>query len=62
MKKAEKTRTKEYFYSWIENGKVNIHLSSVFKINETDLGQKIHLTNFIRWFYQTGSESFIKWS
>jgi len=35
MKKAGKAGTKEYFYSWIENGKTNILLSSVFKINET---------------------------
>jgi len=47
MNKAGKIGTKEYYFSRSENGKSNIHLSSVFKIIETCLGRKISYIIFM---------------
>ena len=41
---AEKTGTKKSYISRLENGKVDIQLSTLFKIFETGLGRKIQLT------------------
>ena len=41
---AEKSGTKKSYISRLENGKVDIQLSTLFKIFETGLGRKIQLT------------------
>jgi len=41
---ADKIGTKKSYISRLENGKVDIQLSTLFKIFETGLGRKIHLT------------------
>jgi DNA-binding XRE family transcriptional regulator len=41
---ADKIGTKKSYISRLENGKVDIHLSTLFKIFETGLGRKISLT------------------
>ncbi len=41
---AEKIGTKKSYISRLENGKVDIQLSTLFKIFETGLGRKIKLT------------------
>ena len=41
---AEKIGTKKGYISRLENGKVDIQLSTLFKIFETGLGKHIHLT------------------
>ena len=41
---ADKIGTKKSYISRLENGKVDIQLSTLFKIFETGLGRKIQLT------------------
>ena len=41
---AERIGTKKSYISRLENGKVDIQLSTLFKIFETGLGRKIRLT------------------
>ena len=41
---ADKIATKKSYISRLENGKVDIQLSTLFKIFETGLGRKIQLT------------------
>ncbi len=41
---AERVGTKKSYISRIENGKVDIQLSTLFKIFEQGLGRKIHLS------------------
>lgn len=41
---AEKIGTKKSYISRLENGKVDIQLSTLFRIFETGLGRKIQLT------------------
>ena len=41
---ADKIGTKKSYISRLENGKVDIKLSTLFKIFETGLGRKIQLT------------------
>jgi DNA-binding XRE family transcriptional regulator len=41
---ADKIGTKKSYISRLENGKVDIQVSTLFKIFETGLGRKIHLT------------------
>jgi len=41
---AEKTGTKKSYISRVENGKIDIQISTLFKIFEEGLGKKIGLT------------------
>ena len=41
---AEKTGTKKSYISRVENGKIDIQISTLFKIFEKGLGKKIGLT------------------
>ena len=41
---AEKIGTKKSYISRIENGKADIQLSTIFKLFETGLGKRVHLT------------------
>ena len=41
---AEKIGTKKSYISRIENGKADIQLSTLFKLFETGLGKRVHLT------------------
>lgn len=45
---AKKSGTKKSYISKLENGKIDIQLSTLFRIVEEGLGRKITL-NFIRW-------------